>query len=76
MGNLRIDFASIPRDDSGVKVDAAKKTKSEAELLDQATGQLLKAVKQKMLKKQGRLDYSKLRKDGYSERFLARLEEA
>jgi hypothetical protein len=76
MGKLRIDFASIPRDDSGVKVDAAKKTKSEAELLDQATGQLLKAVKQKMLKKQGRLDYSKLRKDGYSERFLARLEEA
>jgi hypothetical protein len=45
-------------------------------LLDQATGQVLKAIKQKMLKKQGRVDYSKLRKDGYSERFLARLEEA
>jgi hypothetical protein len=58
-----------------VKVDAAKREKSEAELLDQATGQLLKSVKQKMLKKQGRVDYAKLRKDGYSERFLARLEE-
>jgi hypothetical protein len=59
-----------------VKVETAKKEKSEAELLDQATGQLLKAIKQKMLKKQGRVDYSKLRKDGYSERFLAKIEEA
>jgi hypothetical protein len=59
-----------------VKVGAAKREKSEAELLDQATGQLLKAIKQKMLKKHGRVDYSKLRKDGYSERFLARVEEA
>ena len=58
-----------------MKVDAAKREKSEAELLDQATGQLLKSVKQKMLKKQGRVDYAKLRKDGCSERFLARLEE-
>lgn len=58
-----------------VKVDAAKKEKSEAELLDQATGQLLKAVKQKMRKKQGQVDYAKLRKDGYSERFLARFED-
>ena len=59
-----------------MKVETAKKEKSEAELLDQATGQLLKAIKQKMLKKQGRVDYSKLRKDGYSERFLAKIEEA
>ena len=59
-----------------MKVDAARKTKSEAELLDQATGQMLRAIKQKMLKKQGRVDYSKLRKEGYSERFLARLEDA
>jgi hypothetical protein len=59
-----------------VKVGTAKKEKSEAELLDQATGQLLRAVKQRMLKKQGRVDYAKLRKEGYSERFLARLEDA
>jgi len=56
-----------------VKKAAGKKAKGEAELLDQATNQLLKAVKQKMLKKHGRIDYGKLRKDGYSERFLGRL---
>ena len=59
-----------------MKVAAAKSQKSEAELLDQGTGNLLRAVKQKMLKKQGRVDYTKLRKDGYSDRFLAKLEEA
>jgi len=59
-----------------VKVTAVKREKSEAELLDQATGNLLRAVKRKMLKKQGRVDYGKLRKDGYSDRFLAKLEEA
>ena len=45
-------------------------------MLDQATGNLLRAVKQKMLKKQGSVDYDKLRKDGYNDRFLAKLEEA
>ena len=59
-----------------VRVAAAKNGKSEAKLLDQATGNLLRAVKQKMLKKQGSVDYDKLRKDGYSDRFLAKLEEA
>jgi hypothetical protein len=34
----------------------------------------LKAVKQKMLKKLGRVDYTKLRKDGYSDRILAKLD--
>jgi hypothetical protein len=59
-----------------VKVAAAKSEKSESQLLDQATGNLLRAVKDKMLKKQSRVDYTKLRKDGYSDRFLAKLEEA
>jgi hypothetical protein len=63
-------------DDDCVKVGAAIKKTGEANLLDQATGQLLKAVKQKLRKKQGRVDYAKLRKEGYSERFLARLEDA
>jgi len=75
-GKSGIDFAPIPRQVNRVKVDAARKTKSEADLLDQATGQMLRAIKQKLLKKQGRVDYSKLRKEGYSERFLARLEDA
>ncbi|HZL14181.1 MAG TPA: hypothetical protein VFC85_08565 [Verrucomicrobiae bacterium] len=59
-----------------MKVAAAKSQKNEAQLLDQATGNLLRAVKQKILKKQSRVDYGKLRKDGYSDRFLAKLEEA
>lgn len=74
--NFKVDFTKKLRDYAAVKVDAARKGKSEAELLDQATGQLLRAVKQKMRKKQGQVDYAKLRKEGYSERFLARLEDA
>ena len=73
-GKSGIDFAHILRENNRVKVQTARKTKSEAELLDQATVQMLKAIKQKMLKEQGRVDYSKLRKGGYSERFLARLD--
>ncbi len=59
-----------------MKTVVAKGQKSEAQLLDQATGNLLRAVKRKMLKKQGRVDYGKLRKEGYSDRFLAKLEDA
>ena len=59
-----------------MKVAGTKPTKSEADLLDKATGSLLKAIKQKMLKKRGRVDYAKLRKEGYSDRFLAKLEQA
>jgi hypothetical protein len=71
-----VAFAGILWNFSPVKVGAVKKEKSEADLLDQATGQLLRAVKQKMLKKHGRVDLAKLRKEGYSDRFLARLEES
>jgi len=59
-----------------VKVAARKREKSETQLLDQATTGLLKAAKQKMVKKHGRVDYGKLRKEGYSDRFLAKLEQA
>ena len=59
-----------------MKVSVRKKEKSAAQLMDQATGNLLKAAKQKLLKKQGRVDYHKLRKDGYSGRLLVRLEES
>jgi hypothetical protein len=57
-----------------MKVATPKKGKDEAALLDQATDQLLRAVKARMLKKDGRVDYARLRKEGYSDRFLARLE--
>jgi hypothetical protein len=59
-----------------VKAGIAKKKKTDADLLDQATSQLLRAVKQKISKKQGQVDYAKLRKDGYSDRFLGRLEDS
>ena len=48
----------------------------EAEVLDHATNNLLKALKTDMLRKEGRVNLEKLRKDGYSDRFLAKLEGA
>lgn len=59
-----------------VKATTKRHAKSEAELLDHATNNLLRAVKQKMLETQGRVDYCKLRKEGYSNRLLTRLEQA
>ena len=59
-----------------MKVKAKRRAKSEAEVLDSATNNLLRAVKQDMLKKDGRVDFEKLRKDGYSDRLLAKLEQA
>ena len=59
-----------------MKAKIKRHAKSEAELLDYATNNLLRAVKQEMFKKQGRVDYGKLRKDGYSERVLAKLKKA
>ncbi len=74
--NLRVEFGELSTDNLTVKTAAGQKTKDEAELLDQATSQLLQAVKQKILKKHGRVDYAKLRKEGYSERFLNKVENA
>jgi hypothetical protein len=56
-----------------VKATTKRQTKTEAELLDHATNNLLRAVKHKILKKEGRVDYDKLRKDGYSDHLLTRL---
>ena len=59
-----------------MKATAKRRAKSEAELLDHATNNLLRALKRDMLKKDGRIDYDKLRKEGYSERLLVKLEQA
>jgi hypothetical protein len=59
-----------------VKVATKRQTKSEAELLDHAANNLMQALKADMQKKDGRVDYSKLRKDGYSDRLLTKLEQA
>jgi hypothetical protein len=56
-----------------MKSSIKRQTKTETELLDHATNSLLRAVKWKILKKEGRVDYDKLRKDGYSDRLLTRL---
>jgi hypothetical protein len=40
-----------------------RQAKTETELLDHATNNLLRALKQDMRKKNGRVDYDKLRKD-------------
>jgi hypothetical protein len=61
---------------TGVKTTSKRRTKSEAELLEHATNNLLRALKGDMLKKDGRVDREKLRKDGYSNRLLDRLEQA
>jgi hypothetical protein len=59
-----------------VKTPVKRRAKSEAELLDHASKNLLRALKRDMLKKEGRINYDKLRKDGYSERLLAKLADA
>ena len=59
-----------------MKATTRRRAKSEAELLDHATNNLLRALKRDMLKKDGCVDREKLQKDGYSDRLLARLEQA
>jgi len=58
-----------------MKATRKRRTKSQAPLLERATTNLFRALKEEMLRKEGRVDYEKLRKDGYSERLLTRLEE-
>ena len=71
-----IEFQSGLRQITSVKATIKRRAKSEAELLDHATNNMLRALKRDMLKKSGRIDHEKLRKDGYSDRLLARLEQA
>jgi hypothetical protein len=48
---------------AAMKAAAQTRRKSEAEILDQATNNLLRALKRDMLKKEGRVDLDKLRKN-------------
>ena len=50
-----------------------KKKYSKASL--EAGDRLLKAVKEKLLRATGKIDYATLRRDGYSEDLIARLKE-
>ena len=53
-------------------VTAAKK-KSYSKVSLEAGDRLLKAVKEKLLREKGKIDYAALRRDGYSETLIARL---
>ena len=59
-----------------VKTTRKNASKSEAELLDHATNNMLRALKADMVKKDGLVDRPKLRKDGYSDRLIERLDQA
>jgi len=50
-----------------------KKTYSKSSL--EAGDRLLKAVKEKLLREKGKIDYAALRHNGYSEALIARLKE-
>lgn len=52
------------------------KPKSEEKILDQATDRLLRAVKVHVARKGKKLTGEQLLKEGYSERFAARVERA
>ncbi len=41
----------------------------------EAADRLLKAVKQKLLREKGKVDYDALRRDGYSDKLIARLKQ-
>jgi hypothetical protein len=59
------------------KASTPKKTeRSEEAVLDQAIQQLLRATKEKAAGEGAPLDLEKLRKEGYSERFIAKVEKA
>jgi hypothetical protein len=73
---LQIELSRSLRHTKDVKATTKRHAKSEAELLDHATNNLLRGLKCDMQKKDGRVDYKKLRKDGYSDRLLAKLEQA
>jgi hypothetical protein len=51
-------------------------SKSDADLLEQATDNLLRALKKEMIEKEGGVPREKLERDGYSPRLLDRLDEA
>jgi hypothetical protein len=57
-----------------VKIEKKAGRKTETELLERATDSLLAALKKDMIEKEGRVDQEKLRKDGFSPRLIARLE--
>jgi hypothetical protein len=73
---LEIELSHSLRHTENVKATPKRHSKSEAELLDHATNNLLRGLKRDIQKKDGRVNYDRLRKDGYSDRLLTKLEQA
>jgi hypothetical protein len=73
---IKIEFHGIILDNSRVQVGKKQPTRSEAQSLDSAINGLVKGLKRDIVKKYGRLNYSKLRKDGFSEGLLTRLQQS
>lgn len=55
---------------------AKSRQRSEEQVLDQAVRQLLRETKQHAKKKGDPIDSDQLRKDGFSERFIDKVEQA
>jgi len=58
------------------RLRAKSRQRSEDEILDQATQQLLKATKQAAKKRGKAIGDESLRREGYTERFIDRVREA
>lgn len=72
----KIEFHGVILDTFIVQVGKKQPTRSEAQTLDSAINGLVKGLKRDIVKKYGRLNYSKLRKDGFSEGLLSRLQQS
>lgn len=59
----------------GVAAPVARKNKRYSQAILDASDRLLKAVKDKIVREKGKVDYAALRRDGYSEEMIARLKE-
>ena len=73
--HLAIESGTTWRQVVRVKAKAKRQAKSEGAVLDHATNNLLRALKQDMRKQDGRMDFDKLHKDDYSDCLLAKLEQ-
>ena len=56
-----------------MQAGSKQQSKSETQSLDSAISNLVKVLKRDLQKKYGRVDYSKLRKDGFSDNLLSRI---
>lgn len=77
VGKMRIDRpATLKHPAPGEDFQqSARQVGAGCSVLGRATENLLRALKRDMVKKDGRVDAGKLRKDGYSDRLIARLDE-